>query len=193
MSKTVLVEYIGRQKNRVDDVLHTNRIWELAGSILPIPAEEAPSYLRHALEWREISTEEASLRDQARGVVAERMAEIKSNWGAMTISDLEALKVDIDARIQEIRDVTVAQAIVAPPAPVNAPVINAADTTSDDAATAAAAAEKLEKIMAVIKDMDRNNDEEWSNRGPRVSVVSDRAGFPVRYEDVQLAMAAMKV
>lgn len=63
--ETKLIEYVGKQVNRIDDVLRTARIWPKPGSYLEIPAAEAFHYLAHPMEWRETTREELALRADA--------------------------------------------------------------------------------------------------------------------------------
>lgn len=63
--ETKLIEYIGKQINRVDDVLHTARRWPKPGAVLEIPVIEALRYLDYPTEWREVTKSELTLRADA--------------------------------------------------------------------------------------------------------------------------------
>lgn len=189
MSKTVKIEYIGRQINRPDDTaLRTRRVWEGFGSVVEVPADEAAHYLAHPLEWRAISHEESEQRRQARIVVAENFERIKDELGPMTVTDLEELRTEIGELIAQKRRQAEREALNPPPVPTGVPDA-AAGVDSDDKATADAAATRLRAIRKVIEELDPKDDDHYSTRGPRVPVVSERFGAPVTAAEIAAALA----
>lgn len=182
MADTQLVEYIGRQVNRVDDVLHTTRVWPMRGSVVEIPAKEVAFYLAHAKEWRVITPEEHASREVAREAASDNLDAVKAVWKDLTLEDLERIRDEIEAEIEVKRSAPVVE--VEPVSGHAAP-----DASADDAASQGAQADRIQRIMAVIRDMDPNDDEQFTQNGsPRVPVVSDRVGFKASFDELGEAM-----
>lgn len=88
MSETRLIEYIGKQANRVDDVLRTRRIWPAAGSVLEIPAAEAPRYTEYPTEWRETTREELEQRKDLKQAARDTAAKLLALADKLPATDL---------------------------------------------------------------------------------------------------------
>lgn len=192
MSGNVLLEYIGRQLRRVDDVLHTKRIWDAAGSVLEVPENEALHYLQHPTEWRVVSREQVNNRLAARQAVEVSMSQVKSQWESLTIADLEQLRGDIDARIAILRaeaDALAKAVATAPPADF------VVDTSTGNAGSNDIAIRRTKEIIAAIGELDPNDPDHYAKhpkKMPRVDAVSERVGFKVTGKEVSDAMDLMK-
>jgi len=188
-NNTVLVEYVGRQKNRVDDVLKTRRVWAARGSALEIPAAEAGFYLMHPKEWQEITPEAYGKREAARNTAAGNVEAVKGVWKDLSIPDLHALRDEISAEIKARESAPV-------PKPPKAPTTDAPGSTADkDPASRDLAVARMNKIMAVVKDMDPNDPEQYAQQpkhAPRVGVVSDRVGEKVSAAEIAEALALIE-
>lgn len=194
-NKTVLVEYIGKQKNRGDDVLNTPRVWPTPGSVVEMPEREAPHYLAHPGEWRIITTEELEQRDAARSEVEKTVQTLSTSWKSLPLEDLYALNNEIadeiDVREAELR-AKGAQAKAETPAQDEAPV----STGDGDDASKVAASERIQKVMAAIKQLDPNEKDNFAQSGPRKGApktgpVSDLAGIDVTAAEIDEAQALL--
>lgn len=187
-ANTVLVEYLGRQKNRVDDVLKTRRIWPARGSALPIPANEAAHYLAHPKEWGEITPELYAARESAREAATGSVAAVKGVWKDLSIPDLIALRDEVDAEIKARES--------APPAKAKTPTTDAPGSTTDtDPESRALAVDRMNKIMSAIKGMDPADPEHYAQKpthAPRVAVVSERVGAKVSAAEIAEAVALIE-
>ncbi len=187
----VLIEYVGKQRNRADDVLKTPRIWEGPGSAVEVPASEKHAYLAHPGEWREISREDYSRRMKAREAFDAELEEFDDEIEDLTIPDLERLRDRVNTSIEKkqaaIRAAG-ATAVDKPPAPSSdQPPVGGKN--ADDASNAASM-QRLIQIKAAIEDMDPKNDEHFSGQTgrPYVSAVSEVIGFKVTAQEIDDAM-----
>lgn len=186
MQKKALIQYIGRAVPRVDDVLRTDRVWTKTNDILEVPADQAAHYTNHPLEWREITPSEAEQREQAKQLVAGLVNRIKIEWAPMTVEDLQELKADIDLRIADINAgrVELSEAKLEPPKAIN----GAEALQSEDAATRALGEQRIIEIARVLGTMDPKDKDQWTVKGPRVPVVSEKYGQKVASDEIAEAL-----
>lgn len=185
---TVLIEYIGRREPRKDNVLNTRRVWEHHGSVVEVPANEAPHYTKYSDVWRKITAEELEQRKQARAAADENISGIKGVWQDLSIADLEKLKADIVEEIARRRSEVKAVEDNETPAHDDPGV----SIDSPDDMSATAAAERLKKIADVVVEMDPNDPEQYTkppNSLPMVDYVSEQVGFKVTRREITEAMA----
>lgn len=193
---TVLVEYIGKQKNRGDDVLNTPRVWPTPGSVVEMPEREAPHYLAHPGEWRTITPEELEQREAARDEVTKTVEALSTSWKSLPLKDLYALNDEIADEIDLREAENRAKGAQAPEKVAEqdeAPV----STEDGDDASKTAASERVQKVMSAIKQLDSNNEDHFAKAGPRAgspktAPVSEIAGFKVTAAEIDEANALLK-
>lgn len=184
-----LIEYIGKQKNRQDDVLKTARVWKAAGDVIEVPDDQKHYYLLHPMEWRETTASEVDKREKARNSAAKNLKEIKDEWGKLTVADLEGIRDDITAEI--IARKAAATKTQAPSAAAKASVASAPQLhTGSDDVSKQASANRLLQIREAVKSLDPNDPEHYTgepNKRPRVDAVSEAVGFKVSKDEIEQA------
>lgn len=191
MSNMALIEYVGKQRNRPDDVLRTARMWKGAGDVVEVPEDQKHFYLAHPLEWRETTAAAVKKREDARLTAEKNLKDIKLSWGELTVADLDGIRDDINTEILA-RKKRAAAVPAAPPKDItdkaaNAPPLHA----GSDGASKQAAANRLIQIREAIKELDTNDPEHYTaepNKRPRVNAVTEAVGFKVTLEEIEQAL-----
>lgn len=86
-----LIEYVGKQTNRVDDVLKSPRVWAKAGDVVEVPDSDKNHYLLHPGEWQEITPEEHQAKNSARLDLEARLNSMARIWEVLTIPEIKTL------------------------------------------------------------------------------------------------------
>lgn len=196
MGSMVNVMYVGNAKNWPDDTaLKTKRVWPEYGSVVEVTQEEAPHYTQHPKVWRAVSAEEMEKMQKQAAEMQTALQEVEVKFAHLSSVQLEKILVQIQAEIAKRKTVE-----------ASAPIINeaAAQVASSepvtlnpaDPASAPALAERMGKIMHVIRNqMDKNDPADWSRTPrelPRVGRVTELCGFKVTIEEIGQAVELLK-
>ena len=188
-----LIQYIGKQQNRVDDVLKTKRVWRRPGDVIEVEDSEAPHYTQHAGEWRAITTEQHEAHLAERAVIEETVASTTSAWAQLSLDDLYGMRDQLAAEIK-LREDAKSQAQGLNEVEAKAASSQPVDHPKDDPAAAGAAAERMKAIIEAINNLDRNDPADWAkgaNEGPRVARVTEITGFKVSKAEITEALELM--
>lgn len=189
--KVALIEYVGRQRNRGDDVLKTGRVWKAAGDVVEVPEDQKHFYLKHPDEWRETSEEAVEKREAARLKAAKNLGEIRGEWEKLTVEDLEQIRDDLNAEIQRRKVESAKAPVVTAETKAKAASAPALHTGKDEPSKQAAA-NRLLQVKAAIGSLDHNDPEHYTgepDKRPRVDAVSEAVGFKVSAEEIKAAQA----
>ena len=189
-----LIEYIGKQVNRRDDVLQTSRRWNKAGDVVELPDAEKHFYLAHPGEWRETTAELMKVREDARNVADHSLATLRGAWDSLLLPDLYQARQELDDEIRrrEAADVAENDARMAVLASRKreetvAIEVGLSDTQIPDPNSEAGQV-RQEQIKRAISELDRKDPEHFTKAGlPRVGAVREAVGFDVTAEEIQLA------
>lgn len=185
---SVLIQYIGRQKNRPDDVLKTQRKWKENGSVVEVDDTEAKHYLQHPMEWRSISKEDYASYEQRMEQAREASVHVTSKLAEYSLEQLMLMRGEFDAEVRRRQSklgapVDQAVAVSASSEPV---------VMREEAATHQAAADRIAQIRTAISEMDQRDPEQFAKHPRpmwRVAAVSERVGFKVTQNEILEAMA----
>lgn len=190
--QTVFIEYIGKQKQRTDNIRNSGRVWAGPNTWIEMPIVERYSYLQHPTMFREISREEIAARSAAKAVASEGLDQIKS--AAEKLSDaqieemIDSLKAELTARAEArlaLQAVTKIEVAGEEPSAIDVAL-------SDNPETAAAYHARIRKIVDALREMDPKDRDQYTLQGkPRVDFVSDMIGFKVTAEEIQEARNVM--
>lgn len=139
-----LIEYIGKQTNRVDDVLKTSRVWTKAGDVVDVPDVDKHHYLIHAGEWCEITPEEHQAKNAARLDIEARLSSMARIWGALSVPEIKALVARMEEEVRK-REKVETSAV--------ATQAKMANTKAKTEAAMAAAAGKTQPLVGLSNDV----------------------------------------
>ncbi len=184
-----LILYVGRQKNRPDDVLKTARVWKGNGDVVSVEDTEAPHYLQHPGEWKEVTPEQYEKLKAEQAQASKVKDEAEREFAKLSINDMIELRDRLNVAISNrLVEHSRAQVIDKPTAEVAAsePVQH----NTDDPASRDAALARTRKVIEAINSLDRNNPEQWfkPRNQPRVEAVSEIVGSKVSATEIAQAM-----
>ncbi len=179
MTETVLIQHIGLQEPRIDNISPASgRVWLKTGDALPVPVAEKYRYLAHPMSFREISDEDYLAAKEITDRDVESFAEHIKGVSRDTLLKLKPL-LDAEIAIRKLEP-------VAAPLPVIVPVtaLTAGDVANaTDPAVMQVYKERIDKIVVAIKNMDLKDDSLAVNGRPKAQAIKDFVGGELPSED----------
>lgn len=179
MTETVLIQHIGLQEPRIDNISPASgRVWLKTGDALSIPVAEKYRYLAHPMSFREISEEDYLAAKEVSDRDVESFGESIKGLSRDTLLKLKPI-LDAEIAIRKLEP-------VAAPLPVIVPVtaLTAADVANaTDPAVMQVYKERIDKIVIAIKNMDLKDDSLAVNGRPKAQAIKDFMGGDLPSED----------
>lgn len=189
----VTIMYVGNAKNWPDDTaLKTRRVWEEYGSTVTVPESEAPHYTQHPSVWKAVSEAEMERIRKQQEEVKQALMEVDVKFAHLSSIQLKSILAQLSEEIGR-RETEERNAPKVDEEAQKAASEIQFDTSNVD--SAAAAADRMGKIMQAIGQMDKNDPHDWSRTPrelPRVGRVTEITGFKVSAEEVVQAVELLK-
>lgn len=192
-ASVALIQYVGKQPRKRDNVRDSGREWPGPGSVLEVPLAEKHSYLAHPGEWQEITTEQLALQKQAADqsrTVAQELGDLIQQMDEGSLTEI----LDVVQRALHARRSTAAARAGTPPPPPLAPVEppQAKDEPPAVAPEQKQSADRVDQIVRVVRELDPKNPEHYTKNGlPRVGVVEEILKYDVTADEVEAAHLAV--
>lgn len=162
-----------------DNVLHRGLRWEGYGSVIEVPEDDAPYYIKHPTVWTRADSD----------VAAAVLEEIKSGEVTVPIAD----------NLRELRPDQPAPGPPAPlptepepkPEPPTQPIVTEPMEAESDTAKEAEALRRQQMIINAIGGLSPSNSDQFLDGKPREEAISAAVGFDVSWQERDIAWAAI--
>lgn len=155
-----------------DNVLHRGLRWQGYGSVIEVPEDDAPYYIKHPTVWTHADSD----------VAASVLKEIKAGEVTVPIA-AELLNLAPERRVP-----LPAEPDLGPPAQ---PIVEEPTEAESDAAKEAEAMRRRQMIINAIGGLSPSNSDQFYEGKPREDAISAVVGFEVTWQERDIAWTAI--